>query len=522
MFGILADNIWVLWESFRLYTGFYDSTYYGPYGDSFHRIFTEPLLWHPYFFLSNFIEPTLLWNSILCLFLILNVIFSYKFFKHFFSEKISSILSFLWILSPYFSYHAREHLSLTAAFFIPMFLEVTFFYKETIKKHIILGLISGIALLFTNYLGFFLFFTYGLYYLTYILLNRSLYDLINFGKNSVIYGSIFLVFTSYLFTLNTDSAIPIVDRPVEDFFSFSARPWFYLLPPEDNLLTGFKTADIIYKIQSSSPLWLTKDYFKSEHTTLYIGIFNLILGLPSIFYFVKTKNKEKISILSLLLLMIVFTLPPFIVIKGVTFYLPSYFIYEFAPAIRVLSRLGIFIYLLFLIFVGYGLKYFYSKSFFKIFLMIFMGVSILDLYIPYKFSISHPNPQLFDYLKNEIPYESQLIIFPYSKVNDILYFTYYHQKPIVNPRGYTFNNFSSEDFTKNLTCEKIKTFLSPVYLVSYDMPLVKNIELESFNLVKIIPPYPDNKKNNLLLDTEVIGSNSVPVYIYKFTNLQCF
>jgi hypothetical protein len=130
---------------------------------------------------------------------------------------------------------------------------------------------------------------------------------------------------------------------------------------------------------------------------------------------------------------------------------------------RVLSRIGVFILFLMLIFTCFGyislknwfIKQGVSVKLAKVMLVPFVFLSISEFLIPVKIThISEP-PAVYSYLKKSVATESPIVVYPYNKTSDAIFWLSEYRQPLINPRSYenVSANFYSEDFTEALNTD---------------------------------------------------------------------
>jgi len=297
-----------------------------------------------------------------------------------------------------------------------------------------------------------------------------------------------------LYTLNPQ-------RTLEDFQNFSARPWYFVLPPLSNPMLGrWVTKPVLDWMKISWGYFLADDYFPKEHGGDFLGWLNLSLFIIALYYAVRQQfgqNKKNLSkyaksklnyyseknlkrVLSLILtsfLLFLFTFPPFFTLGGFKIYTLGYLIFKFLPMFRVTARLGTVMLLLILIVAGIFLQSLYEKKKFShlgftLFLALYLLVSTVEFYTPVSIFDAFNTPSVYSYLagiNKQISfnfkgsngasgyYKGPLIIaeFPSGRSEDIFWITR-HNKGLLNPRT-VFNeeyNFSSDAFTKALSTEE--------------------------------------------------------------------
>lgn len=455
---------------------------------------SEPILYHFYFFLAKYIDSIYLYNIFLLTIFTLNFIFIFKFLKLFDFSNLQVFLSTLIIsTSTYFSYHFRSHLALINIWVLVYFLIILFSSNFNVKNYYLsfkAGVIIAFCSLISNYLGFFgllVLFIYLLIQLFFSFYSSSF----NYKNLFLNYFIIFLTFSIFFISFNINylselratqnrfsSNYDLLTRNVGNFFIFTSRPWYYLLPSSDNLIFGKISENILSFIEINWGNYLTKNYFKSEHSASFLGFTNLFFGITGLYYLFKIKifknekeeynfeNTKLYSIFLITLILILFTMPPFINFKGFNIYFPSYLIYETFPMFRVLARLGIIILIFWFIFVNYGYLYFVKKfnldknnTLKKIFFVCIVFLSINEFFIPFKITnVSNP-PEVYKYLKSLGSVNERIFIYPENKTTEAYFWKLEHKMDVINfgTGNYIDNTFYSKDLItqKSSTCEGI-------------------------------------------------------------------
>lgn len=550
IFGILEDStgLFVLSKLFNLLNTPFLDIYGYPFGinTSIFNI-SEPLYFLFYFLVSTFIDPIHTYNFFNFITLVLILYTAYKLYFYIFENSyISTILSFLSVINPYVIYHLRSHPQLIQIWIVMIFLyyisKNNLFIVFRFKNYVISGVILSLIFLFSNYLGFFTYILFAYFFLVHILI--SLYQknykvlLQKFKYFSLMIFSSFIVLIialgPYFYSLynqtNTNSEIngnipTPFNRPLEDFITFSSRPWYFLLPSIDNPYYGSFSKDVIYFLQTQWGNYLAQNYFKSEHSSLFLGFTNILTSIIGLFYLrkkIKSTNLNILILISSIPFLFLVSLPPIVILGEFKIYGLSYFIWLFLPMFRVLSRLGIIIFLLYLALVGFG----YSQIFnilkkptsYLVVLILFL-LSIGELYVPLKLTYVGTIPNSIYFLKNNISVDSVIATYPYNKANYVFFWQREHAKKIMNPKGYfdIQSNFDSEKFTKNLvTCEGvIKAIdLGMTHLVNYE-PTEDFFENQKFlKLVKKGIDLEYTNKSNILITYET-ANISTNFYIYQ-------
>ena len=483
--GVLEDNTEIFTLSF-LIKGFVGCTKFlgYPTGRCINLFVNhQPLTRFLILPLIRTFNPVFGYNLIILGSFALNFVFALRFYKKLFNPLISIILSLVLILSPYFFYQSRSHVELIQIWPVIWFFYIIFF-SENRYKYLYLGLLLTAIMGISNYLGFFTIILTLLFAIFSLVLSKSRVLLFKEYFSKIMMS--FLVFFSlsstflypyiksnYLSKKTDDTKVAgtvVLKRPLEDFIIFSSRPWFYLIPSVDNPFFGSISELFLVKL-SSGGNYLTKNYFKSEHSASYLGWSNLVVasfGVFSIFRRYRVSSKEStgvskknaVVLLSCIIGLVLLSMPPQVSLFGVNLYLPSYFLYVAFPMFRVLTRLGVFILFLVLIFTGYGYKEilnlgssYRNKTVICYLLTIFFFIfSILEFFIPVKLTDVSQVPKVYQYLGSVTDSNNPVVVYPYNKTFGAAYWIDRYNKPLVNPRAQDDikTGFISEEFTENL------------------------------------------------------------------------
>lgn len=412
----------------------------GPFGDKAGTLITlssnrfgflhQPVMRVYFWLTSHFFNPVVSYNIGILTSFPLTFIFSYLFFKRFFNPFLTGALAVVFTFSPYHIMHSYNHIDLAQIWVFPLFFTalISFFQEPERIKSIKMGAVMALTVLVSNYYGYFLVLIYVLAVVIYFLLQRKV-QAREAGLNlkliivpplvSFSIALLFLLPFLYQWYFKTDSSLYFINltpnRGVADFVTFSARPWYYLLPSVYHPVLG-SCAERVYGWLNSTGHYLLDDFFAQEHAGIYLGWANLLLGGFAIYKLFrsakrveqlvarnsshlrpdcgKTSVKILIALLILLAALFLLSMPPFITVFGLKIYLPSFILMKVFPMFRTLSRLGAPILLLLLVFVGVGLQWICGclpwlssrrrtrRSY--ILIMIYLLVALFEFYNPPK------------------------------------------------------------------------------------------------------------------------------------------
>lgn len=533
LIGIFEDNIGLISQAYLERSHEAASLTHPLTPQSHYPLSNQPFTWDLYFFLTSFFDPVVVYNLFLLMGIFLTFIAAFLFFRQYFKSRMLALgLTTIFTFSPYFYYQSRSHLDLSQVWVLLFFI-LALQRAQHLRDFFLLGLLLTTVFGVSNYLGYFALLFTALYFISKEVTFR-LQDLFFITKREIkgffvtlitflITSSIFLgpnIMNNYggflqdLFHKDTKpqpATTKIFDtftvgdswklqpqkttqetpskafkRPLEDFFTFTSRPWYYLLPSVDNPFFGGITRKFIDWLKNQRHYWLAQNYFPSEHSASYLGWVNLILAFLGIKTVIRSLKKKKqrhrditqelevISFLGLIIGLFLLTMPPYITIKTHIIFLPSYLLMRIFPMFRTLARLGALILLCLLIFTGYGfqalldplkdnptkshsfsahiLRQLWLRVAFTFMPLLFL-LDLAEFFIPIKISqVSNP-PPMYSYIKEQTPPQSILAVYPYGKSREALFWRKEYQRILINPRDFKNEafGFDAEEFTQNLT-----------------------------------------------------------------------
>jgi hypothetical protein len=361
--------------------------------------------------------------------------------------KFGLVYTVIFTFSSYFWIHLGVHAALSQIWLIALFVFLLFRFDEEgwTKRNILkLTLVLTVSSLISNYIGFFLF----IFLVLHALLTRKnlrYYLMILFGAIFAV-GIVLAPFVKTAYFSSTDDlgVYRNVTRSYEDFFHFSSRPWYFLIPPVKNPWLGEYSKNVLEKINETN-YFLADDYFEAEHQSNYFGLLLLVSTAIAFVYSIRSGDK-KLKTTSIRLVAIAFVVsllmfPPFFTISGNTFWTPGQLMYKFFPMFRVTSRLGIVLLLLSLLIVAGAINSMYERmeskrKLLRLFVVLLLGVTLFETYIPLKFEKVGQEPPVYEYMYNELDKESKFMVYPFSRTEQAFFLLPSHQLHIMNLREF--------------------------------------------------------------------------------------
>ncbi len=139
-------------------------------------------------------------------------------------------------------------------------------------------------------------------------------------------------------------------RGIEAVFTFTARPWHYIIPDINHPIFGNVALGVHRWFWNQPPYYLTERFFPKEHT-LYLGIMLLALSCFAFYHYVLRRqgsDRKRFLVIAfaiLALCMFLFSLPPYISFFGLKVYFPSYFVFQILPQLRAYARFGLLVFI---------------------------------------------------------------------------------------------------------------------------------------------------------------------------------
>jgi hypothetical protein len=317
--------------------------------------------------LSSFISPVVLNNSLIVVAVLLSMLFLINCFSTYARQKVLQLASACF---HFFTVFASRVISLTQGLYFIFVFPLIFLLLLKKKHPVLIALIASLCMLLSTYYGIFIFLIVVLSYTVETLTERPfITSAVHKLKYMVVFTATLLLCIAPWYGQYISKNIPVlrgdyvkppvsewmskstlIYRPIEDYYSFSLRPWYFFIPPVNSYLFSDFSQSMYSRIKASGH-YLADDYDKFEMMGTFIPWHLVIFPILALGYLMRRKqqvlNKTLILRLTLVLGVILFiSLPPSIVIRGVTIFTPSYVVYHVLPIFRVLARWSVVIYLL--------------------------------------------------------------------------------------------------------------------------------------------------------------------------------
>ncbi len=341
----------------------------------------EPLNGLINLFFFKLFDQILAINLISIMYLVLGFTVSYILFKKISKNNVLSIcFAFFNTFSIYNLYRIISFTTDLMQFF--MFpLTIYLLYTKKLKPHL-LALLCLVGFGLSIYSSFMCVVVILFWYLSDLFFSQSILSqrLKEVTKNfllflaplfvvgAVLYSSVILPSLPYFarFTRDENKLIRNMKtkyRPIEDFYSLSFRPWYFVIPPKNSVFFG-EVGRSAYKRISETGYFLADDYTEEEAAGSYLG-WHFILGALFVYAYLMYRKLShstargfdsilenetlilRLGLITILILLV--SHPPTFTISGIIFVTPTYFIYKFLPVFRTLVRFSAFIYLFILI-----------------------------------------------------------------------------------------------------------------------------------------------------------------------------
>ncbi len=449
-----------------------------PYRDSFLPYLnpltsSEPLMWLYYSILvkifGHYTQVALIGITLL-----LTFYFTHRLFKGY---KFSLVLTLIFCFSSYMWLHIAIHPDLAQIWVIPFFIGTLIDATRGSSQNYKVGLALVISSLFSNYYGFILFLFMVGFHLGGLFIKQDRKKQVTlmitqFGVATVLLVAFLYPYISANYLSSNlggksieESRHLVLKRPIEDYFFFSVRPWYFILPPKNNPFLGAITESAVTSL-SETRHYLLDDYFAGEHSGLYFGtllniciIFMLAIHLKKNRILTLLDSNIKVGIFSGCLLLLLISMPPYVSLLSAKLYTPGYLVYRLFPMIRVTARVSVVLLLCHLLLLAYllhkagiGEK---VKGTYKLILpVLFLLITLGETFIPVSISYFDKRPLVYEYINSALPSGSVFAVYPYSRVEEPFLYLPVHNKYFLNIKGYVFSDITSEALTKSIPTDK--------------------------------------------------------------------
>ena len=468
-----------------------------------------------YFFFKHF-NPILSMNLLAIMYFGLTFLVTYMLFRKLSLNYVGIIIfSTLFSSSIYFLYRVLSFTpNLYQIFFFPLVIYLLHIKKINI---IFLSVILFVLFSYSSYYGFFSLLLIIFWYFSELWISNEPFLLrikqVFIKLIMLITPLLILLITIYsssvlknlsIFTKSIKNQEQVLTgsryRTIEDFYNFSSRPWYFIIPPQNSVYFG-DLSKTIYKKLVDTHYYLADDYSEREMAGSYMG-WHFIIGTLVVFILLWLKKFKKVQYSSfneiyknkklitrcfiIIVGIVLISGPPSFTISGHLFYTPSYLLYFIAPAFRSLVRLSSVIYLLVLMvnfFLFLDLYNMFTKKLY-IFLFVFIFIAINYFLFAIQIPVIDINkvPSEIEYMKSLKP-NSTYVVYPNGDYYSIFWILQHKQK-LINPVD--FEN-SKIDFNSNKFSEKLlfKDGIDTLRLMNIDYVVLYKNRILPVNLKKI-------------------------------------
>lgn len=374
------------------------------------------------------------------------------------NQIISFWAGFAYSFSPYHFWKAYNHLDLSflwgpplALFFLLKLVQDLRQDRRFWRNAIFTSLALAGTILTNLYYGYFLLLTLALVFLfSFIFFRLNLKKFIISGLAVLILS--FSVSFPFLFASVKNALLEkgkgeslarqvSYQRPVLDLVSLSARPWDYLMPSQDNPWLGTLAKKFYAWVVTKGADFKVVSGPVHERTIFlgFVSLAGLLLAVSLLFRskeFRKNYGRPTVILILSSLSLFVISMPPYIFLKGTTFYLPGYFLYQIAPTFRTYSRLGIFVLMLVVLTASLAASYLSKKLVGKLLITFYL---LLFIFSAFEFANIPPSkvealkmPQGLDYISKQTG-DFNFVVYPKEfNVADLLVFQPQFKKGFLN------------------------------------------------------------------------------------------
>lgn len=374
--GDPTGTIWMFWWQKKAFLSRIDPNIIpivgAPFGLDISAWPASPVIMNTALIASILVNETFAYNILTFLTFPIAGLTMYYLVKYFTDNKAASIISgVIYSISPYHLAHSYGHLGIIMGLqWLPLYVLTLFklHEKRSMKYMILCGAAFALVVLTNYYDGFFMlvftavFIAFGLLWTIFknkqasINLKALGYYICAF----LVSIAIIIPFSLHIFKTST-SAPKTYARNIGELFTYSARPWEYLLPAIDHPLFGQYVAPFLSSHMHGS---------NAVEQTIYLGYVPMILALLALVLYKKSKNNEinmndfafviTFFILAAFVAFL-FSVPPILEIGSISVPMPSYFTFKFASMFRAYARFGNIVLLCVAVLAGIGVSFLFKK-----------------------------------------------------------------------------------------------------------------------------------------------------------------
>ena len=330
------------------------------------------------------------YNLSILLAFILAFICSYALSHKYMESSPAVLVSLAYTSSSYYTWHGMQNVEIIlAAAFLPIFFLALLDLEDHLNEKT--GFLSSVAfasiaftLVFLSsfYLGYFSLIFSVVFFFVFRLADWWLRGK-SFATKKIIFAYFSFACLSFFLTLPAtyqlwqyflgglgDQGIREIEGGLwrnsrNDLIAYGSRPWDYLMPSIYHPFFGSLVRDFYWylKINHSYQYWSVFLPERSNYLTLTL----LVLSFYGLIKFARKEDKSSrdqgnIIVVSLMIVvMFLVSMPALVTLKGFSFPMPSYFLFQIFPMFRVYARAGIFVLLGVSILAGYGLEFFIKE-----------------------------------------------------------------------------------------------------------------------------------------------------------------
>ena len=383
------------------------------------------------------------------------------------SRAAATVAGLAFGFCPYVLAHGKEHLGLTAIFWLPVFtlLLVKAWRKRTGWSIAGCGAILVVLTLF-NYQYGFLATVFGTSLLISIWLAGA-----PWRRISINWGILLKAIATIVVVAGIGAALLVAlkhstsgsARPIEALYQFSARPWDYILPSPEAAFFGGLTSNFVNSHLHDG--FLVENSLFLGYTTIILATYALVATFrkhrrkpvlsdiqsineddvlsrePSITH-VPGNRKLVLAFAASGAIAFLFSMPPTAKVLGINLYFPSDLLYRALPQFRAYARFGIVVMMCTVVLAGFGIailmEHFTTRGSVIAVTAALLALLIIEFTIvpPFHSLDSSSTTDYYRFLKRQ-PGDSVVAIYPFYILDDFYNYGYlfaqrFHKKKMVN------------------------------------------------------------------------------------------